>query len=375
MDPVTKLMVPGPNCAMLPASGHAGPIPAGYFVHPDTGRVLPEAGNLGYDLQRAALVPTTDFGSGETLTAKQRPPSPGLLGPSGMNPQGAQGRAQGSVLAQWGMMTSSVVKPPPLPHLSILAAEGAGWRGQRGPAGLGRGGRHVSRTTTSLPPCPGGVRTSEAAILPYVPYPTCPATGSPPAARLPLLQPRRTSQLGAVTTDPATGIEVPVLAVTLHPHTRQWLALGGTYCNPLTKTLAPLELGGPMEDPVTGGIWPILGVGLDEDTGVLAGRLGAVPSASPVRPWPPTPPGPLHPPCSRPGCKPPQTPLSTLPPHSALPHLHAVSPSPSPARVSGEEGDPRWLCVEVKGAFQPRGGVSSSHRGLYPSGLSPSPTV
>lgn len=69
-------------------------------------------------------------------------------------------------------------------------------------------------------------------------------------------------------TDPTTGIEVPVLAVTLHPQTRQWLTLGGTYCNPLTKTLAPLELGGPMEDPVTGSISPILGVGLDENTGI-----------------------------------------------------------------------------------------------------------
>nr|XP_035962756.1 uncharacterized protein LOC118544906 [Halichoerus grypus] len=181
-------MVPGPNCAMLPASGHAGPIPPGYFIHPDTGKVLPEAGNLGYDLQGATLVPTTDFSS-------------------------------------------------------------------------------------------GGVRTSEAAILPYVPYPTCPATGSPPAPHLPVLQPSRTSQLGALMTDPATGIEVPVLAVTLHPQTRQWLTLGGTYCNPLTKTLAPLELGGPMEDPVTGSISPILGVGLDENTGqVLA--LGGLRDAS-----------------------------------------------------------------------------------------------
>lgn len=84
-------------------------------------------------------------------------------------------------------------------------------------------------------------------------------------------------------TDPVTGIEVPVLAVTLHPQTSQWLTFGGTYCNPLTKTVAPLELGGPMEDPVTGGISPILGVGLDENTGLAA--LGAVlPSLLPA--WP-----------------------------------------------------------------------------------------
>lgn len=80
-------------------------------------------------------------------------------------------------------------------------------------------------------------------------------------------------------TDPITGIEVPVLAVTLHPQTRQWLTLGGTYCNPLTKTLAPLELGGPLEDPVTGSISPILGIGLDERTGLCA-ALTAVHSPS-----------------------------------------------------------------------------------------------
>lgn len=61
-------MVPGPDCVMLPASGQAAPIPQGYFIHPDTGRVLPEAGNLGYDVQEATLVPTTDCSSGETPT-------------------------------------------------------------------------------------------------------------------------------------------------------------------------------------------------------------------------------------------------------------------------------------------------------------------
>ncbi|GAB1294201.1 Predicted gene, 32742 [Apodemus speciosus] len=181
VNPVTKLMVPGPNCMMiLPTSGHIGPVPPGYFIHPDTGRVLPEAGHLGYDLLSSALIPITDFNA-------------------------------------------------------------------------------------------GGVRTSEVAALPYVPYPTNPVTGCPPDTRLPVLQPRRTSQLGALMSDPITGIEVPVLAVTLHPQTREWLTLGGTYCDPLTKMLAPLELGGPMKDPVTGGIVPILGVGLDEHTGqVLA---------------------------------------------------------------------------------------------------------
>lgn len=65
VNPVTKLTVPGPNRAMLPASGHAGPIPPDDFVHPDTGRVLSQAGNLGHDLQAATLVPTTGLRPGE----------------------------------------------------------------------------------------------------------------------------------------------------------------------------------------------------------------------------------------------------------------------------------------------------------------------
>lgn len=94
--------------------------------------------------------------------------------------------------------------------------------------------------------------------------------------------------------DPLTGIEVPVLAVTLHPQTRQWLTLGGTYRNPLTKTLAPLELGGPMKDPVTGDTVPILGVGLDEDTGLATFAVFSIV----VWPGCPVSPSPLHSPGS-----------------------------------------------------------------------------
>lgn len=103
VNPVTKLVVPGPNCAMLPASGCTGPIPPGYFIHPDTGRVLPEAGNLGYDLQEATLVPTTDSSSGETLTTEWPPPSAGL--PGERTPGGSR-----ALLGQWGLVMSRAVK-------------------------------------------------------------------------------------------------------------------------------------------------------------------------------------------------------------------------------------------------------------------------
>lgn len=67
--------------------------------------------------------------------------------------------------------------------------------------------------------------------------------------------------------DPVTEIEVPILAVTIHPQTGQKLSLGGTYLNPLTGTVTPLEIGGPMRAPEGGKIVPILGVALDNNTG------------------------------------------------------------------------------------------------------------
>lgn len=67
--------------------------------------------------------------------------------------------------------------------------------------------------------------------------------------------------------DPVTGTEVPILAITAHPQTGQWLTLGGTYLNPLTGMVTPLEIGGPMKAQESGKIVPILGVGLDNNTG------------------------------------------------------------------------------------------------------------
>lgn len=104
-------------------------------------------------------------------------------------------------------------------------------------------------------------------IFPYIPYPVCPDTGLPVKTKLPVLCPENIFGLGGLMADPVTEIEVPVLGVTIHPHTGQKLAVGGTYLNPITSTLTPLEIGGPMTEPEGGKIVPILGVGLDGDTG------------------------------------------------------------------------------------------------------------
>lgn len=109
-----------------------------------------------------------------------------------------------------------------------------------------------------------------------------------------------------------------MLAVTLHPQTRQWLAPGGTYCNPLTKTLASLELGAS---------WRIQSQEASHQSwkpGWMKTDLPAAPVLSSRRLPSLSPPGlasqsplcPLEPPCSGPGCK--------------LPPVLSVPPSPLP---------------------------------------------
>ncbi|CAM5172190.1 unnamed protein product [Eretmochelys imbricata] len=176
MDPTTGLLTPNPDCVMLLVNHCPMPVSRDQFLHPETGKVLPVAGNVGYDPVSSKLISAVDSASGELCK-------------------------------------------------------------------------------------------SEVPIFPYVPYPISPRTGLPVKTNLPSLQPDRVFKLGALMLDPATEIEVPVLGVTIHPQTGQKLSLGGTYMNPLTGTVMPLEIGGPMIEPEGGKIVPILGVSLDNNTG------------------------------------------------------------------------------------------------------------
>ncbi|XP_075765756.1 uncharacterized protein LOC142820515 isoform X2 [Pelodiscus sinensis] len=178
VNPITGLLTPNPDCVMLLASHCPMPVSGDQFLHPETGKVLPVAGNVGYDPFSSKLISAVDSASGELCK-------------------------------------------------------------------------------------------SEVPIFPYIPYPISPRTGLPVKTKLPNLQPNRVFKLGGLMLDPVTEIEVPVLGVTIHPHTGQKLSLGGTYMNPLTSTVTPLEIGGPMIEPEGGKIVPILGVSLDNNTGDL----------------------------------------------------------------------------------------------------------
>ncbi|XP_064840268.1 uncharacterized protein si:dkey-103g5.4 [Oncorhynchus masou masou] len=64
-DSVTGLILPKPHTHMLLASGHSMPVPTDFFLHPQTGRLLPIAGNVGYDPASSILVFTTDSCTGD----------------------------------------------------------------------------------------------------------------------------------------------------------------------------------------------------------------------------------------------------------------------------------------------------------------------
>ena len=65
VDPVSGLILPNPGAQMLLSNGHSMPVPPDFVLHPQTGRLLPAAGNIGFDPHSSTLVFTTDACLGE----------------------------------------------------------------------------------------------------------------------------------------------------------------------------------------------------------------------------------------------------------------------------------------------------------------------
>ncbi|KAG8141599.1 hypothetical protein E2320_007196 [Naja naja] len=178
-DLATGLIMPNKDVTMLLANRSMKSASPDLFLHPGTGKLLPIAGNVGFDPIKSKLIPVVDLVSGEIQHRLDLP------------------------------------------------------------------------------------------IFSFVPYPVCPETGLLGRMNLPVLQPEKVFKFGGLMQDPVTGMEVPILAITAHPQTGQWLTLGGTYQNPLTGMVTPLEIGGPMKAQESGKIVPILGISLDNNTGII----------------------------------------------------------------------------------------------------------
>ncbi|XP_033488068.2 uncharacterized protein LOC117260235 [Epinephelus lanceolatus] len=65
-DSVTGLIRPNAHSHMLLSSGHTMAVPPDFFVHPQTSRVMPIAGNVAYDPASSTLVFTTDSCTGDS---------------------------------------------------------------------------------------------------------------------------------------------------------------------------------------------------------------------------------------------------------------------------------------------------------------------
>lgn len=64
LHPVHGLFCPKPSSTMLLVDGRKVPVPSNHMIHPDTLRVLPIAGNVGYDADAGQLVVCVDCVTG-----------------------------------------------------------------------------------------------------------------------------------------------------------------------------------------------------------------------------------------------------------------------------------------------------------------------
>ncbi|XP_047676183.1 uncharacterized protein si:dkey-103g5.4 isoform X3 [Tachysurus fulvidraco] len=178
VDPCTGLIHPISNAYMLLASGHSMFVPSDFILHPHTGRVIPMAGNVGFDPSSSALVYTADA-------------------------------------------------------------------------------------------CMGEVGKWETPVIPFIPYPLSHHSELLGPSKLRSLQTGHKLVFGGPMYDYETGVLVPILAVTIHPHTGMVYPVGGVHVCPVTRLQQPIQIGCPMLDPRTGNVVLITGVSMDSHTGAV----------------------------------------------------------------------------------------------------------
>ncbi|KAL2085392.1 hypothetical protein ACEWY4_018712 [Coilia grayii] len=138
---------------------------------------------------------------------------------------------------------------------------------------------HTSTLVFTADACLGDAGKWEGPLLPFVPYPMT-RPGEPVAGcGLRGLRAGQRLVLGGPMCDRDTGVLVPIMAVTIHPHTGLVYPLGGVHTCPITRLPQPIQQGAPMLDPRTGSLALITGVTLHPTTvavlpvgGVLLGE-------------------------------------------------------------------------------------------------------
>lgn len=115
----------------------------------------------------------------------------------------------------------------------------------------------------------GDNRKWESQLIPFIPYPTSRHSDEPLSSPSWLrgLRPGQKLELGFPMADPDTGVPVPILAVTIHPHTGLVYPLGGVHICPLTRLPQPIQIGSPMLESRLGKLVLTVGLSLDPVTG------------------------------------------------------------------------------------------------------------
>ena len=183
-DKVTGLLVPGPGAEMLLANGQTMEVPPEFFLHPQTGRVLPIQGNVALDPMTSKLIFTADSATGEA-TKSDEAPIPYV--PYPVNPA-------------TGVPADT----------KLRALDRRGDLKYGGPIPDPKNGLHVPIMGVTIHPQTG-------AVLPVGGSHTDPITGLPVAI-----------EIGSLMIDPHSNLPVPILAVTLDPQTAEVIPVGGS---------------------------------------------------------------------------------------------------------------------------------------------------
>ncbi|XP_076832108.1 uncharacterized protein LOC143477416 [Brachyhypopomus gauderio] len=196
VDPCTGLIMPNSNTHMLLASGHSLPVPPDFFLHPQTGRVLPVAGNVSFDPTSSTLVYTADACVGG--------------------------------VGKWDYPLLPYVPYPPSRHAQLPGLPKL--RGLRAGQKMVFGGPMCDYDTGVLVPILAvTIHPQTGVVLPLGGVHVCPVS----RMRLPI-------QIGGPMLDTRTGGVVLITGVTLDPQTGVVLPVGG------------LLLGEPFIEPLSG---------------------------------------------------------------------------------------------------------------------------
>ncbi|XP_059389142.1 uncharacterized protein si:dkey-103g5.4 isoform X2 [Carassius carassius] len=185
VNPLTGLIQPNSNAHMLLASGHSMPVPPDFFLHSQTGKLLPVAGNVGFDPASSSLVCTTDACVGE--------------------------------VGKWESPLLPFIPYPPSRHAEIHAASKL--RGLRSGQRLVFGGPMCDCDTGVLVPILAvTIHPQTGLVYPMGGVYTCP-----------ILRLKQPIQIGCPMLDPRTGDLVLITGISLDPHTGAVLPVGGLH--------------------------------------------------------------------------------------------------------------------------------------------------